>query len=505
MGRSNPPRVIAGRYELQGEIAEGGMGVVHRAKQLGLERVVAIKLVSPKVAERDPSFAERFHLEAASLAKLVHPNVVTVHDYGRTPDGELFIAMEHIEGAPLNAVVDRDGPLSFLRILRIALQIARALRAAHAMGIIHRDLKPANVMLMRDADEDDRDCVKVLDFGLAKLLDRPGERRNLEVTRTPTLLGSPKYIAPEQACGDPAAPSADIYSLGAVLFYLTTGTTPFQGSTASEVVKHHIRTPVPELHTVGYRRSVPRELSKLICRCLEKHPGDRYASMHEVIGAIKAAYGALASTSRAMNLSVPPPAKPDALAQVVVEEPELSESGFVVVDPAILEDRAFLTRREPPRPETAFASLEVPVLRKPASGPRRMALLAGVAVGTLLGAVSLGVLLLELGRERASRDIVTETDATRAEEVRVSFDSTPRGARVLDGTVLLGVTPFLAILPKSPGAELKRFVLEREGHLPTVVMIALDRSRITVSAELEVLPPPPAAPGVVGAASRAPR
>ena len=167
-------KTLVGRYRLDRPIGRGGMGRVYRATQLPLRRPVAVKILNREYQRKDPQFVRRFFLEAATAARLTHPNTITVFDYGEAETGELFIAMEYLRGRPLSRVLAAEGPFDTVRTLHVAAQICRALRAAHGKGIIHRDLKPGNIMLMDDGD--DADLVKVLDFGLVRLSTRAHRR-----------------------------------------------------------------------------------------------------------------------------------------------------------------------------------------------------------------------------------------------------------------------------------------------------------------------------------------
>src|SRR6202165_1395138 len=187
-------RVINDRYKVMEEIGHGGMGKVYKALQSPLDRVVALKVLGAG-HDRDPNFYKRFFLEASVTAKLTHPNTITLYDYGQSQDGIFFIAMEFVDGRTLSAAMQQEGPLSQDRVVHIAQQICRSLREAHGLGIIHRDLKPANVMLLDQ--HDDHDFVKVLDFGLVKFFS--GDNPEGDITNAGTFMGSPHYIAPEQA------------------------------------------------------------------------------------------------------------------------------------------------------------------------------------------------------------------------------------------------------------------------------------------------------------------
>ena len=268
-GQSDPllGRILDGKFTLLSVLGRGGMGVVYRAHQQSLERPVALKLMmaSPPVDDgeeareeeeaRQQEYQRRFFLEAATAAKLKHPNTITVFDYGSTlVDGDkvFYITMELLDGITLSRLLARQGPLPPLRAINIALQMCRSLREAHVDGIVHRDLKPGNVMLVRhdahgdgdgdvdgDGDDDDGDFVKVLDFGLAKNRSAPGMPAR-QLTKAGTFLGSPRYVAPEQIEGRPVDGRADIYSFGCVFYRMLTGRVPFDGQQAVQVMLKHL-------------------------------------------------------------------------------------------------------------------------------------------------------------------------------------------------------------------------------------------------------------------------
>src|SRR4051812_9846807 len=229
-------KVLNERFKILEPLGVGGMGKVYKAMQSPLERLVALKVLNPKYAgAKDPGFERRFFLEAAMTAKLHHPNTITVHDYGRTEDGMLFIAMELLEGETLQQLLLKVKALPWQRALSIGSQIARSLREAHKLGVIHRDLKPANVMVMHD--ETGTDMVKVLDFGLVKtfLPDAAAPVNEPELTQAGVLLGSPLYMAPEAAKNE-ADPRSDIYSLGVLLYQTITGRPPFTGKDSIDII-----------------------------------------------------------------------------------------------------------------------------------------------------------------------------------------------------------------------------------------------------------------------------
>jgi WD40 repeat protein/predicted Ser/Thr protein kinase len=257
-----------GDYELIEEIARGGMGVVYKARQVSLNRIVAVKVVLHGPFS-GPQFAQRFRTEAVVVAGLQHPNIVAIHEVGQAGDDQFF-SMEYIEGKNFAELV-REKPLPALLAAEYLMRIAEAVHYAHEQGVLHRDLKPSNVLL--DVFGEPR----ITDFGLAKLLDS-----DAELTTTGQVLGSPAYIAPEQAAGrlHEVTPVSDIYSLGAILYHLLTGRPPFQGETLPEILLQVQATePVPPR---SLNPSVPVDLQTICLKCLQKEPPRRYASAREL-------------------------------------------------------------------------------------------------------------------------------------------------------------------------------------------------------------------------------
>ncbi|HEX7842616.1 MAG TPA: serine/threonine-protein kinase, partial [Kofleriaceae bacterium] len=235
-------REIAGRYRVLAKLGEGGMGAVFRAEQISLKRTVAVKLLRPDVSA-DPMLLRRFNAEAEVVAKLSHPSTVNIYDFGQDADGTLFIAMELIDGRSLRSVIQQEAPLPLGRTLAIALQIAASLADAHAHGIVHRDLKPDNVMLTDRGRE--RDVVRVLDFGIAKLRDDT-RATQAAMTQQGDMLGTPQYMAPEQIRAEPIDGRTDIYALGCLLYEMVTGRLPHEAATVLAMLsKHLMEAPVP--------------------------------------------------------------------------------------------------------------------------------------------------------------------------------------------------------------------------------------------------------------------
>jgi serine/threonine-protein kinase len=261
-----------GQYTLGEKLGQGGMGVVYRASHAMLRRPTAIKLLS----DSGNASLARFEQEVQVLAGLSHPNIVTVHDYGRTGDGSFYYAMELLDGMDLEKLVAVDGPQPPERVIHILRQAARGLHEAHEVGLVHRDIKPANVFVCQHWGEPD--AVKVLDFGLAKNNANPPA----SVTAADVVLGTPLFISPE-AVKDPTLVDvrSDLYSLGAVAYHLLTGEPVFTGHTVFEVCAQHLHSaPVSPSERLG--RAIPPDLEAIVLRCLAKTPDDRYASAAEL-------------------------------------------------------------------------------------------------------------------------------------------------------------------------------------------------------------------------------
>ena len=287
------PRVgstIGGRYYLRRLCGEGAMGRVYESHHIDIGRRVAIKILHANF-HNDAGLVERFRREARAASKIGHPNIVDVTDSGTTPDGAFYFVMEYLDGVDLEQLIAREGALPVERALLIAAQMTRALEAAHASDIIHRDLKPANVMLVRRNDEDD--FVKVLDFGISKDLDVAVGDRNVSLTRPDVAIGTPVYMAPEQAAGRPANALTDVYAVGGLLYEMLTGEPPCAGDDAIAVLHRKANedpTPISDL-----RPDLAREVQYLVMRALARSPGDRHQSMAALKESLLAAIGAAGS------------------------------------------------------------------------------------------------------------------------------------------------------------------------------------------------------------------
>jgi serine/threonine protein kinase len=259
--------LLNNRYQLLDRLGSGGMAEVFRARDLMLDRYVAIKVLRADYS-RNPGFQDRFRQEARAAANLSHPNIVTVHDFGFAED-QLFIVMEYVPGRDLKSVLRQRGRLNVDEAIPLIVQACAGIGYAHRAGLVHCDVKPQNMLVTPDQR------LKVTDFGIARALATimPGERTNV-------VWGSPQYFSPEQASGEAPTPASDVYSLGVVLYELLSGTLPFTGSTAEELARLHAEArPVP---INEYVPDVPSTLEQIVMKVLDKEPSARYRTADQL-------------------------------------------------------------------------------------------------------------------------------------------------------------------------------------------------------------------------------
>jgi serine/threonine protein kinase len=294
-------RVLADKLRVDALIGRGSMGVVYRAKHLTLKRDVAVKIMRVH-AQTDPKYAKRFKREAETAFKLDHPNVLRVLDFGQEPDGLLYMAMEFVDGKNLLETLAEDFPLKSERVSNIVSQILAGVAAAHDAGVVHRDLKPENVMIVRAKDDDGAnvELVRVCDFGVARLIDDEpdvglsslGKMQRSTSSWTTTLtkqgmtVGTPNYMAPEQALGQAADARTDVYAVGAILFQLLTNRIPFDGATPLQVMLKQIEMPAPQPSSIV--ANVDAHLERICLKALRKKPDARYQTAREMRARLRA-------------------------------------------------------------------------------------------------------------------------------------------------------------------------------------------------------------------------
>jgi serine/threonine protein kinase len=262
-----------GRYEIVKELGKGAMGVVYQAHDPHIGREIALKVLRPdRVSSED--FVQRFLKEARAIGRMSHPGIVTVYDVGED-QGTIYIAMEFLEGVPLNAYC-REKTMSIEEITDIGIQVADSLDYAHTRGIVHRDIKPQNIMVSPSG------MVKLTDFGIAHIEDPEASHQ----TQAGEILGTPNYMSPEQVIGKKVDGRSDLYSLGVILYELSTGARPFKGDNLAAIF-HAITNETPA-RPEAVNTGVPSDFSHILMRCIQKNPAERYGSGHALSGALRA-------------------------------------------------------------------------------------------------------------------------------------------------------------------------------------------------------------------------
>jgi serine/threonine-protein kinase len=256
-----------GRYEIIGELGKGAMGLVYKAHDPIIDRILAIKTISLSLAmdERE-EYEARFFQEARAAGRLNHPNIITVYDVGKSGD-VAYIVLEYLEGRELSEILTKEKQLPIHQILDIVKQVAQGLIYAHEHGVVHRDIKPTNIMVKSDSQ------VKITDFGIARMTSSAVQ------TQTGMVLGTPKYMSPEQVLGKPIDQRSDIFSLGVMLFEMLTQTSPFVGDTLNEIMFQTININPPSPSSINTR--LPARLDIIVAKALEKEPNERYQSARE--------------------------------------------------------------------------------------------------------------------------------------------------------------------------------------------------------------------------------
>ena len=449
---------IFGSYRIGEQLGEGGMGAVYRAEHTQLGKKAAVKVLLEELSNNKDVVA-RFFNEARAATAIDHPGIVSVFDFGYAADRRAYIVMEFLEGETLGERRRRLGRLPVPQALTICRQVAGALGAAHARGIVHRDLKPDNIMLVRDPDVLGGQRAKVLDFGIAKLVER--EEANVDdtlpavKTKSGKIMGTPTYMAPEQCRGaGDVDHRADMYALGCVLYALVCGRPPFLAEASGDLIAAHILSEPPAPRTVS--PEIPEPVEEVMLRLMAKRPEDRYASMAEVVAALEGASAGALPAGLGRRASAVRPVATGELTPTVDDGPK---------QPTTLGSAA--------QPSTAPA----------AAARARWRSVAGlVMVAAAAVALAVGVRTrthASLRQTVADGDVpvpvetpVATLSVAPARTVSLTITSEPSGARVFrasDG-VELGVTPLSISVERGDGAA--RFILKHRGFHEEVVALA---------------------------------
>jgi serine/threonine-protein kinase len=480
---------IAGRYRIVERLASGGMGTVYKAEQLGLDRLVALKILDPRQlegttqdsrAEDDIAVLEkRFSREAAMLARLAHPNIVTVFDYGSIEgaDGNghrFYMAMELLGGETLQSRLATKKRLLPDEAINLGAQIARALREAHAHGIVHRDLKPANVMIVTGRDGEE--LVKLLDFGIGKIVDSsvPTDDPRAELTQEGRFVGSPLYMSPEQIAHGKVDARTDVYSLGVLLYRCIAGIHPFHRENTAMVMLAHLNAePTPLREKV---RDIPVWLDEVIQRCLIKDPNQRLASMEELLRAFGEHMSMSLPGSTPASLPISSPSGRHSPAQIRA----VPQDAPTLDAPTLHE--AFTPHSHH---ATTLSASPLPLPAAPPPKPRSALIFAlpALVLVALIAAVVVRVTRTEAVAPVASGS--TSIAAPIASTFTVTITSKPPHAHVMENGVILGDTPLVVKVDRASVSEKARtFTLELDGYQPAKVFQGLSESDVTQDREL---------------------
>ena len=446
-----PGTVLAERYRIDDLLGRGGMGAVYRAEHLALGNTMAVKVLRASHGAH-ADIVRRFQREAVAASQIRHPGIVEVTDFGRTPDGRFYLAMELVEGETLGRRLARLGPFPPAEAMALVRELARALGAAHARGIYHRDIKPENVLLARDGS------AKLADFGIARLAEGPRDARE---TAAGLIFGTPHYMSPEQAAGQRQDGRSDVYALGVLLFELLTGAPPYLGASATHVLAAHLLSPVPRLPGQGPHGPIPPSLADLLQRMMAKTAAERPASMAEVEASLDAVLAGQELPPPARRLVVPPWAR----GAVVV-------LGVAAVTIAIA---LGMRRMRAPPVGPAIRGVEAASAAGPAPAPPPVATAAPQTP--------------EIAVPPAAVPAPPQTVRAAPVSIPVDLRSTPSGARVTLHGRLLGHTPLSVRLPPDRTLLL---VFEAQGRVSIAERVRA-RDGLVVTAHL---PPAALAPGL---------
>jgi serine/threonine protein kinase len=474
---------IAGRYTVMRKLGHGGMGTVYLASHKALDKPVALKVLHGELA-RKKELVDRFMQEARVVSRIRHEHVIDISDFGSTPDGHVFFAMELLDGHDLHDDIKRarneGGVIPWERAKAIFLQVCAALAAAHKLGIVHRDLKPENVYLISRGG--DRDFVKLLDFGIAKqtAVSGDGDRK---LTRTGMLFGTPEYMSPEQGRGEKIDHRVDVYAMGCILYQLVTGHVPFEGDNFMAVINRHMTELAPPIEPEVFDQGgSPRALADVIATALEKDRDRRYQSMDEFADAVRTAAG------EAKRIPTPVPATRP------ISTPRRTTPAELAMLPTAAPDSVIGLPPPPPLPRRS----RIPMI------------LGG---GVLFGAgVISAILLIKPGEpvyvfETRTAPLVAPTpprveprpkppppppppapappEPKLPDSVVIRLDSTPHGAKITDlsSHAVLGKTPLSFRLAGSTSP--RQFSLSLHGYGDAVIELVPNREHIEYTETLE--------------------
>jgi eukaryotic-like serine/threonine-protein kinase len=373
--------ILNGQFQILQKIGSGGMGAVYKALQPQMNRMVGVKILHPKLANRK-DLVSRFRREARAMSQLTHPNTVKVFLYGELEDGSLYIIMELLEGKNLNQTVRAEGPFAAERALPVLMQVCGALDEAHRAGIIHRDLKPENIFLVQSAGL--RDFPKVLDFGLAKVGERQMRPGSVILTQEGMVFGTPEFMSPEQAQGKALTPASDVYSLAVILYEVLTGKLPFDAKSAMDYIQLHVTGKPILLNQRVPGKAFPALLERVIDRALAKRPEDRFVSAADFATAMQQVLqGAADLAPQLAPKAVAPEAATLMVKPTGAEAPSKRASNDGSLAPASA--TPLITNPSPRQPAAV-----------PAAAPQttNLMLLVGIALGFLLIGVGLAVVLM---------------------------------------------------------------------------------------------------------------
>lgn len=303
-------QVLADKYEILDVLGTGGMGVVYKARHLLMKRIVAIKMLHESLTANEV-MRKRFEQEAQAISALNHPNILTVYDFGVTEDNKPYLVVEFLEGTSLEEVLNEEGALDSSRVMHIFKQATSGLAQAHEKGIIHRDLKPGNIMLINVGDQ--KDFVKIVDFGIAKLVQESTEQ-NIGLTATGEVFGSPLYMSPEQCRGRKLDNRSDIYSLGCVMYHALCGKRPFSAQDLPECLYKQVHETPPKFSEVAPELNIPEGLEKVVNKAMAKEPDDRFNNMTDFRQAIETV-----EAGQPLDISMPP-TKPTGTTTVIATQ-----------------------------------------------------------------------------------------------------------------------------------------------------------------------------------------